>query len=152
MRKFIEGYVKNFVACQKVKDGREFRAPIGEVEIPTAPFQVTSIDITGPFPLTQRRSRYMLSFVDDFSRYAEDFAVPYQSAQTCARIYVKEILSEHCTGSKLITDQGPTFLSAFFNEICKVKGISRARTTPYYSSSNGMVERFHRYLNARLTN
>ena len=42
-------------------------------------------------------------------------------------------------------------MSVFFNETCKVMQISRARTTPYRPSSNGMVERFHRSLNAGLT-
>jgi hypothetical protein len=34
MRKSIEEYVKVCDACQRVKDGREFRAPLGEVETP----------------------------------------------------------------------------------------------------------------------
>ena len=42
-------------------------------------------------------------------------------------------------------------MSAFFNETCKVMGISRARTTPYHPSSNGKVGRFHRSLTAGLT-
>ena len=128
MRKSIEDHVKTCDACQRIRGGREFKAPLGKVEIPTAPFQVTSMDFTGPFRLTQRRNRYILSFVDHFSRYTEAFAVPDQSAQTCARICATEILARHGTGSKLITDHGPTFMSAFFNETCKVMGISRART------------------------
>ena len=55
MRKSIEDYVKTCDACQRIRDGREFKAPLGKVETPTVPFQVTSIDFTGPFPFTQRR-------------------------------------------------------------------------------------------------
>jgi hypothetical protein len=66
MRKTIEEFLKTCDACQRAKEGREFRAPLGEVEQPSAPFQVTSMDITGPYPLTPRRNRYLLTFIDQF--------------------------------------------------------------------------------------
>jgi hypothetical protein len=47
MRKSVE-YVRKCDSCQRRKEDREFVAPLGEVEEPTAPFQVTSMDITGP--------------------------------------------------------------------------------------------------------
>jgi hypothetical protein len=55
MRKSVEEFVKQCEACQRRKD-REFAAPLGEVEEPTAPFQVTSMDITGHYPVTPRRT------------------------------------------------------------------------------------------------
>ena len=151
MRPSIAEYIKACDVCQRRKGGGEYRAPLGEVEEPTAPFQITSMDITGPYPLTPRRNRYILTFIDHYTKYAEAFPIPDQSAQTCARVYATEILTRHGTGSKLITNQGTAFISVFFNATCKVSGIPRARTTPYHPSSNGMVERLHRSLHAGLS-
>ena len=50
MRRSIEEYIKECVVCQRRKDGGEFRAPLGEVEEPLAPFQITSMDIKGHYP------------------------------------------------------------------------------------------------------
>jgi len=97
-----------------------FKAPHGEVEKTVAPFQTTSVDVTFRDPLTPRRNRYILNFIDHFSKYVEAFPIPDQSAQPCAKINATKILTQHGTGSKLITDQGPAFMSAFFNESCKI--------------------------------
>ena len=151
MRRSIAEYIKTCDACQRRKGGGEYRAPLGEVEEPRAPFQITSMDITGPYPLTPRRNRYILTFIDHYTKYVETFPIPDQSAQTCARVYSTEILTRHGIGSKLITDQGTSFMSAFFSETCKALGISRARTTPYHQSSNGVGKRLHRSLHAGLS-
>jgi hypothetical protein len=72
MRKSIQNYVKECDSCQKRKSARKFVAPLGEVEEPTYHFEVVSIDITGPYPTTPRKNKYLLTFIDNF-KYAEAF-------------------------------------------------------------------------------
>jgi len=54
--------------------------------------------------------------------------------------------------SKLITDQGPAFMSTFFQETCKILGVHNLNTTSYHPSSNGMLERLLRTLHTGLSN
>jgi len=110
------------------------------------PFHITSMDIMGPYPLTPRRNKYILTFIDHFTKFVEAFAIPDQSAQTCARIYATQIVTRHGSGSKLVTDEGAAFMSAFFGETCKVLGVQRSRTSSYHPASNGVLERWHRAL------
>ena len=160
MRKYITEYIKNCDSCQRRKGDREFVAPLGQIEEPVAPFAVTSMDITGPYFLTPQGNRYLLTFIYQFSRYVEAYQIPDQTAKSCARIYATEIVTRHGTGSQLITDQCPAFMSAFFQETCKVLGIRRTRTTSYHPMSNGFSDRWHRsvhiglshYINATNTN
>jgi hypothetical protein len=63
MRKSIEEYVKGCDPCQKRKEVREFVAPLGELDEPRAPFEVTSMDIPGPYLKTPRGNMYLLTFV-----------------------------------------------------------------------------------------
>ena len=60
------------------------------------------------------------------------------------------IVSRYGTGAQLITDQGPAFMSSFFQETCKVLGIGRIRTTSYHPASNGTLERWHKDLHTAL--
>ena len=151
MRKAVENYVKFCDPCQRRKGNREFVAPLGDVEEPTAPFEVTSMDITGPYLQTPRGNKYLLTFVDHFSKYVEAYPMPDQKAETCARIYASNIITRHGTGSQLITDQGAAFMSSFFQETCKVLGIRRTRTTSWHPASNGVVERWHRTLHTGIS-
>jgi hypothetical protein len=151
MRRSIEDYVKKCDSCQRRKGDREFIAPLGKVEEPTTPFQVTSLDVTGPYPLTPRKNRYLLTFIDHFTKYVEAFPIPDQTAATCARVYATQIITRHGTGSKLITDQGPAFMSEFFRETCKILGVNKVHTSSFHPSSNGMVERWHRSLHTGLS-
>jgi hypothetical protein len=47
MRKDIEEYVRRCDPCQRRKDDREYVALLGDVQEPSAPFEVCSMDVTG---------------------------------------------------------------------------------------------------------
>ena len=87
------------------------------VETPTFPFEITSMDITGPYLLTPRKNKYLLTFVDHFTRYVEVYPIPDETAETCAQIYATQIVTRHGTGSKLITDQGRKFVVLFLRNL-----------------------------------
>jgi hypothetical protein len=63
-----------------------------------------------------------------------------QLQETVTHVYARQIVTKHCTRSQLITDQGPAFMSLFFQETCKVLGIHRTRTTSYHPMPNGFSE------------
>jgi len=88
--------------------------------------------------------------VPEFTKYVEAYPIKEQSAEGCARVYASQIITRHDTGSKLITDQGSTFMSAFFSETVKILGIRKVHTSSYHPQANSSVERFHRSLHTGL--
>jgi transposase InsO family protein len=151
MRKSIEDYVKCCESCQRRKGDREFVAPLGEVEQPKTPFEVTSMDITGPYPKTPRGNMYLLAFICHLTKYVEAFPIPDLTSQTCARVYAAQIVTRNGAGSTLITDQGRSFMSSVLQETCKILGVRTVQTTSYHPFGNGQVERFHRSLHTGLS-
>jgi transposase InsO family protein len=160
MRKSIEDYVKGCDSCQRRKGDREFVAPLGEVVQPKTPFEVTSMDLTGPYPKTPRGNKCLLTFICHLTKYVEDFPIPDLKSQTCARLYAAQIVTRHGAESTLITDQSRSFMSSFFQETCKILGFRTVHTTSYHPTSNGQIERFNsslhtglsHYINATNTN
>ena len=116
--------------------------------MPTTPFEVTSMDITGPYPVTRRGNKYLLTFIDHFTKYVEAYPLRDQTVESCARIYATRIVTRHGSCSKLITDQCRACLH-FFRKLAKILGI---RTSSYHAQSNGQIERFHRSLHTGLSN
>jgi len=45
---------------------------------------------------------------------------------------------------RIITDNGPQFISNDFKQFIRISGMTHVRTSPYYPQSNGKIERYHR--------
>ncbi|MGI6416014.1 MAG: transposase [Thermoguttaceae bacterium] len=45
---------------------------------------------------------------------------------------------------RIITDNGPQFISKDFKQFIRICGMTHVRTSPYYPQSNGKLERYHR--------
>jgi transposase InsO family protein len=47
---------------------------------------------------------------------------------------------------RIISDNGPQFISRDFRDFIRVSGMTHVRTSPYYPQSNGKIERWHKSL------
>ena len=102
----VEKYVKECDSCSRYKSGRNPIAPLGELPETSSPFELTSIDICGPYPETKKGNRYLLTFIDHFSRYPEAIPIPRQDASTVARALVTEIFSRLGCPQTISSDKG----------------------------------------------
>ena len=84
MNRDMENYVKPCESCSKLKVQKNPTAPLGELPETSYPFEVTSLDICGPYPETKRGKWYLLTFIDHFSRFPEVIPLLRQDASTVA--------------------------------------------------------------------
>jgi hypothetical protein len=70
------------ISRQRISGKHELKAPLGDVAEPSYAFQVAHCDIVGPFPLSNRGNRYMLTFVDKLTKQAEAIPLADVSAVT----------------------------------------------------------------------
>lgn len=132
--------------CAKTKTpAKKPKAPLGKLGI-GAPWDRLGIDILGPFPESEKGNRYILVVTDHFSKWVELFAVPNQSASTCADILVNEVIARFGCPYEILTDQGRNFESKIFTELCELLEIRKKRTSPANPKCNGQTERFNRTL------
>ena len=146
MKEYVRLWIQKCIVCGRRKgQNRKPRAPLGKY-IVGAPMDRVATDITGPFPVSERGSRYILVVQDQFSKWVEAYAIKDQSAQTVAHVLVYEFFSRMGLPIELHSDQGSNYGSELFKEICKILDIHKTRTSPYHPSGNGMVEVFNKTL------
>jgi len=88
---------------------------------------------------------FMTSILDGYSRYL----VHWEIREKMEEIDVEAIVQrarEKFPGEnpRIITDNGPQFVSKDFKQFVRICGMTHVRTSPYYPQSNGKLERYHR--------
>ena len=98
----------------------------------------------GPLPETPTGNKHLLVVCDYFSKWVELLALPDIRAETVAERLVEDVFSRFGMPECLHSDQGKQFESSLFQELCRLLGIHKTRTTPYHPQSDGLVERANR--------
>lgn len=142
MKKDVAKYVQLCVSCSRRRPAAG-KAPIQMPRFAEEPFELVSMDVVGPLPITRQGHRYLLTIVDHLTRHAEAIPIEGQLATTIAHAFVQHVVWRFGAPRRLLTDQGRNFLSEVMRQVCNLLGIQRLRTTAYHPECNGVVERFH---------
>ena len=127
--------------CRELKPDF-YRPPATSLIKATQPFERLSMDFKGPLPLSSRRNLYILTIVDEFSRFP--FAFPCSDMMTATVIKcLCELFSVFGMPCYIHTDRGPQFMSRELQTFLHSKGIATSRTSPYNPQGNGQCERYN---------
>ena len=120
LRNDVQQWVKICIECQASKKS-SIRpcAALGAMPV-GAPFDRLALDYLGPFQVTPRGNRYILVVMDHFSKWVEIIALPDQSAKRCSATLLNEVISRFGTPLTIHSDQGRTFESLVFKELCRL--------------------------------
>ncbi|CAB0032873.1 unnamed protein product [Trichogramma brassicae] len=142
MSQDIGAFVKNCLHCQQNKISRHTKLIPALFPIPDDRFAHVHIDI-----VTLQESEgftYALTMIDRFSRWPEAVPMADMQATTVARAFLDTWVARYGAPETITSDQGKQFEGELFNELCKLLGTNRVRTTPFHPESNGIIERWHR--------
>lgn len=104
-------------------------------------------DICGPIsPTSPSGKRYILCFIDDYSRKAwAHFLSEKSEAFAQFKMFKRKVEIETDKHIKCLrTDRGGEYTSREFSDFCKEEGIRRQLTTAYTPQQNGIAERKNR--------
>ena len=102
--------------------------------------------MSGPYPTSLSGNKYIISFIDIYSGYPEAFAVPDKSAANTVQLLLDEIIPRHSCPMSLLSDNGSEVCNEMVRDTLKEMNINHVTTSFYSPSSNGKVERLHRFM------
>lgn len=145
MDKDVRLYIGTCSNCNTNKNQRKNRSPMISYQAGN-PNERVHLDFLGPFNESLKGNKYILSIVDQFTKWIEIYPLPDQSAAATAHTFFEGWICRFGVPSQVHTDQGRNFTSNLFHDLCKLLEATKTRTTPYRPSSNGQVERYNQMI------
>jgi putative transposase len=122
--------------CKPSKKGTGFIQPLEAHE--HWHIDISYINICGTF-------YYMCSVLDGFSRYIVHWEIREAMKESDVEIILQRAREKFPDAKpRIISDNGPQFISKDFKEFIRVSGMTHVKTSPYYPQSNGKLERYHK--------
>lgn len=151
MRADVQDYIRSCDVCSRRNAGTRPASRNGLLRpiITEGPGELVLMDFMGPLPATPAGNRFILVIIDHFTRWPEVYATPDQTASTAAKSCI-DYISRHGVPRRLLSDNGPAFVSDLLARLAEQLEVSHSFATPYHPQTNGTVERFNRTLKAML--
>ncbi|KAJ0546766.1 putative RNA-directed DNA polymerase [Helianthus annuus] len=142
--------VNKSLVCAGCQYGKAQQQPFSSsVSRAESPLALVHSDVFGPSKHTSIKGmRYMVSFIDDYSRYCWVYFMKTK-AEVFEKFKLFEAEAERETGHKvgcLRSDNGGEYLSYEFDNYLKQRRIRRQLTCPNTPQQNGVSERKNRHL------
>jgi hypothetical protein len=126
--------------CMKEKP--RFLRTSGTLIKSTQPFQQLNIDFKGPLPSSTNGNRYILTLIDEYSRFPFAFPCKDMTSKTVIQCF-NQLFSLFGMPNYVHNDRAPDFLSAEVKTYLHSKGIATSKTSRYNPRCNGQAERYN---------
>ena len=145
----VKRHCKFCLECRKLKPPPTMPiAPMQPIEC-SRPFELESINICGPYPISVRGNKYILVITDHFTKWVEAYPLPNQEAVTVG-VCLESFVNTFGYPDVMLTDQGRNFESGLIKEMCAWLKSDKRTTSAYHPQCNWQTERFNRTMNSML--
>jgi deoxyuridine 5'-triphosphate nucleotidohydrolase len=141
IQKDVQTYVQGCEVCQRTKTQTQAKAaPLIPHKIPDTNWQHISTDLIGPLP--ESKGYNVISvIVDKKSKQAYFIKTNMElSSLGQATIFQDEVFKHHRLPEKVISDQGPQYVSKFMIDLYRLLGITGNPSTVFYPQTDGQME------------
>ena len=90
--------------------------------------------------------RNVLIMQDHFSKHVVAYVVKDQKARTTAEALRSRYFGLFGAPAYLLSDKGKSFTTTVVEDLCKLYGVKKLRTSSYHTQTNGQVERMNQTL------
>ena len=136
----VKRVCKECPVCCRIKP-QFFNRPESHLIKATQPWERLSIDFKGPIP-SRTDNVYILSIVDEFSRFPFAFPCRSTDAQTVIRCFVT-LFSIFGTPMFIHSDRGGGFVGRELRNWLHAHGVATSNSSPFHPTGNSQVERLN---------
>ena len=145
----VTDFIRSCSYCQTSKyNTHPNRAPLGKFKTPSGPYEMISMDLIGPLPVTDLGNIYIFTAIDGFSKKAYGLPLDNKVSGYLLEKF-KQILFQNPKFPRFVLlDNAPEFnkISKYLRE----NGIEPHFIPPRHPSTNGLCENLNRTIKARL--
>ncbi len=142
--------VRKWIQCCDSCAGRKDPVPNQPAPLQPIPglakFERWQTDCLGPLPLTEKGNKFILLFVECFSRFVELIPVPDLKAETTGRAFLEHIVLRYGVPTQILSDRGTNYTSELLKGVYDLLGVKPLFTTPLHPQGNGLSERMNKSL------
>jgi hypothetical protein len=129
----ITDMISTCTACNTFQDKQQ-KEPMMSYEVPTRPWSILSQDL-----MSYQGETYLIT-VDHYSDFFEIDNVTEDTRSEAIIKCTKDHCSRHGRADKIITDNGPQFISGEYEQFMKEWKTEHVTISPHHSQSNGKAE------------
>ena len=137
----IQSKIRNCKTCVMVNSQKK-NCVLGQRPFPKKPLDLVSIDFIVELPVSNSNNKHILTVVDNFTKHLKTYAVPDRTAKTAAQCIYDYVLTFGIP-FKLYSDCDPAYEAQLFQELMKLLGVKKLRTTGYNAKANGLCEKLN---------
>ena len=147
----INRYIRNCHDCRRSTIPRD-KTPglLKPLPIPERPWQHISLDFH-EVPRDKAGYDMILVIIDRFSK--RSFSLPCHktiTAKETAELFIHYIYRIYGPPDTIVSDRGPQFISAFWNEFTRILGIRLKLSTANHPQTDGQTENLNQWVDQRL--
>ena len=131
----IESMINSCVSCQSFRNCPP-KISTHSWEYPKGPWQRIHIDFAGPV-----NGVSFMVIVDAYSKWPEVIVMKSTTSANVIRA-LRSLFARYGFPYRLVSDNGPQFVSEEFTSFLTSCGISHSKTAPYHPATNSEAERF----------
>ena len=130
MAKEVESFIAQCPTCQKVRLGRASLAAALKTTAVYEPWEVLAVDTVGPLPKDSFGNKFLIVFVDCFTRFTEIFPTKTASAMEAATALLN-LVGRYGAPRLLRSDRGTQFLADLISQLLSFLKMDRQLTLAY---------------------
>jgi transposase InsO family protein len=144
----VERVCRQCIICASYQQGKAPRHGKLCVNEASGVWDRLHIDLVGPVPRSRQGSVYLLTVVDAYCRYLIGIPLRDKTALHVAVALVDKVFCVYGFPRAILSDRGTEFCNAILDDVTRLLGIQKLRTTAYRPSANSRAERSHKTLHA----
>ena len=108
MRATVREHVGACPLCMLYSQRQE-RPEAGQMPVPPRPHHTWGIDLTGPFPISNKGNKYLLTIIDHLTGWGEAIPIKDKTNDSVWEAFNREIIARYGVPTVVLTDQGGEF-------------------------------------------